>query len=79
MQNFGMSKLRNVVKQSVYYYRIKRGYTQLELAAAINVDKGTISEIERGEVNPKLETLEQIAHALKIEPYLLLLPPPKEK
>jgi len=74
-----MCKLRNLVKDSVYYYRTQRGLTQLELAELVDMDKGAISEIERGLVSPKLETLEKIAAALKIEPHLLLMPTPKEQ
>ena len=42
----------------------------------VNMDKGAISEIGRGAVSPKIETLEIIANALKIEPYQLLSPLP---
>jgi transcriptional regulator with XRE-family HTH domain len=40
--------------------------SQEELAEAANLRQALISEIERGEANPRLESLTKIADALKV-------------
>ena len=45
-----------------------------KLAAAAKVDRKTINNILRKRHSPKLEILDQIAKALKVEPYLLVMP-----
>lgn len=43
------------------------GFTQVGLAEASGVDRGTIIKIERGRRSPTVETLEKLAVALKVE------------
>ncbi len=47
--------------------RKERGLTQRELADASGVDPATISQIERGNRRPHLETLDSLADALGVE------------
>lgn len=58
----------------IAYYRKKRGYTQAELAERIGMSVAYLWQIERGNRGNSfsLETLYQIADALKIEAELLI-------
>ena len=58
----------------IAYYRKKRGYTQAELAERIGMSVAYFGQIERGNRGNSfsLETLYQIADALKIEAELLI-------
>lgn len=46
--------------------RIKRGWSQTELAEAIGSRQPVISRLERGDGNPSLQTLVRIAQALNL-------------
>ena len=46
--------------------RLKAGWTQDELAMAARLRPATISDIERGRVEPQLKTLKAIASALAV-------------
>lgn len=48
-------------------YRIKRGYTQEELAEILNISPRQLQRIENGESIPKIETLQKMALTLKID------------
>ncbi len=54
--------------------RIQKGITQENLAFICNLDRSYMGRIERGEVNPTLERVYEIARALGISPYDLLPP-----
>lgn len=58
----------------IAYYRKKRGYTQAELAERIGMSVAYLGQIERGNRGNSfsLETLYQIADALKIDVNLLI-------
>ena len=43
--------------------RTSLGLTQAEVAERMGVSKSRVSQIERGEGNPTLETLEKVGHA----------------
>ena len=55
-------RLGKLVRES----RIKRNMTQLELAEVIDKSERTVVKIEKGEGNPKLDSLAQIVKTLKI-------------
>ena len=46
--------------------RVKRGWSQTDLAEAIGSRQPVISRLERGEGNPSLQTLQRIAKALDL-------------
>jgi transcriptional regulator with XRE-family HTH domain len=46
--------------------RIDSGLSQHELALKADINKNQVGNIERGEVNPTITTLNSIAKALKI-------------
>lgn len=47
--------------------RIKRNLTQEQLAELADIDRGTISKVERGIMSPTIATLEKIANAFKMK------------
>lgn len=55
------------VGANVHQCRTSRGWTQQQLADACNVSRPRISEIESGNVNPSVETLEEIANQLGVK------------
>jgi len=52
--------------------RLKRNFSQGDLAKKLEVDRAYISNIENGRMNPTLSTLEKIANALGISSSELL-------
>jgi transcriptional regulator with XRE-family HTH domain len=52
--------------------RTRKGYSLRALSYECAIDFSDIAKIERGEVNPTLLTLLQLAHALQITPDELL-------
>lgn len=53
--------VRTIIKE-----RIKRGWSQAELAEAVGSRQPVISRLELGEGNPSLQTLQKIANALDL-------------
>lgn len=47
--------------------RVRKGFSQAQLAQRIGVDQSQISRIESGESSPTLETLDKIAGALGVK------------
>lgn len=54
------------VVKTIIKERIKRGWSQTELAEAVGSRQPVISRLERGEGNPSLATLQKIANALNL-------------
>lgn len=54
------------VVKTIISQRIKRGWSQTELAKAVGSRQPVISRLERGEGNPSLSTLHKIAKALDL-------------
>lgn len=52
--------------KTIINHRLKRGWSQTELAEAIGSRQPVISRLERGEGNPSLQTLQRIAQALDL-------------
>jgi transcriptional regulator with XRE-family HTH domain len=67
---------RERLGQAIRDSRQKRGWTLRELAHAAGVSVSLISQVERGTVDPSLETLRDLAEALETTPFLLLAGPP---
>ena len=55
------------IGQSVRYLRLKKGFSQEELAFKSSLNTNSISTLERGLNNIKIKTLYKIAQALEIE------------
>ncbi len=70
---------QSMAKNLVYQRKLK-GYTQEELSEKTQVTIRTIQRIEKGEVNPHLQTVKLLAIALEVEVEdLLILENPKEE
>ncbi len=54
--------------------RVALGFSQEKLALRIDVDQAYISRVEAGNMNVTLESIEELALALKISPHMLLKP-----
>jgi transcriptional regulator with XRE-family HTH domain len=65
--------LRQLVGKNVRSLRRARGWSQEELGEQAELSYKFIGEIERGAVNPSLDSLEKIASALTIEVFELFL------
>ena len=70
---------QSIAKKLVYQRKLK-GYTQEELSEKTQVTIRTIQRIEKGDVNPHLQTVKLLAAALNVEVEdLLVLENPKEE
>lgn len=67
-----MSELTIQFGQLVRKYRKEKNMSQEQLALLYNMDRSYLGRIERGEVNPTLEKIYELADALKISPTRLL-------
>ncbi len=64
----------HILASNVYRLRKDRGLTQEQLAAAVGVRQPRIAEVERGDANPRLDTLAKLAYALGVPAFALLDP-----
>lgn len=71
-------KLQQIIGNNIKAFRKLRGITQEELAKKSRTHKAYIGFIERGERNISVETLNVIATALEVSPYVLLIPEAKQ-
>ncbi len=55
------------IGQSVRYIRLKKGFSQEELAFRANLNLNSISTLERGINNVKIKTLYNISNALDVK------------
>lgn len=67
-----MSELTIQFGQLVRKYRKERTMSQEQLALLCNMDRSYLGRIERGEVNPTLEKIYELANILKVSPESLL-------
>jgi transcriptional regulator with XRE-family HTH domain len=67
-----MGNIKKKLGVRLFQLRSEAGLTQAELAEKANLSIDSISRIERGERAPSLESLENIAFALGVEPIELL-------
>lgn len=62
-----MLELSRIVGENLKRLRAEQGLSLDSLARASGVSKSRLGQIERGEANPSISTVWQIAHALKVE------------
>lgn len=63
----GLELPKGYLGVNVYRLRSAAGWTQKELARRAGARQPRIAEIERGDANPRLETLATLARALGVE------------
>ena len=71
-------KLQQIIGNNIKAFRRQRRLTQEELARKAKSHKAYIGFIERGERNISVQTLDLIAGALEVDPYVLLIPQAKQ-
>lgn len=72
-----MVKDKNKIGENIKKIRRQRGYTQAELGKELGVSAVMISQWERGERNPKAESIRKIAHVFNINDKLITGKDPK--
>lgn len=71
---------QTTLSENLLYQRKLKGYTQDELADRTTVGKRTIQRIEKGEVQPHLQTIKLLAVGLEVEVEdLIVLDDPKQE
>ncbi|MFM7022312.1 MAG: helix-turn-helix domain-containing protein [Flavobacteriales bacterium] len=60
-------KILKTLGEKIKDIRIKKGLTQLELAAIIRKDQQSIQRLEKGKVNPSYYYLLEVAEGLEID------------
>lgn len=66
--------LIRIFAQNVKRYRLDRGLSQESLAYLAGLHRTYISLVEREHRNISIENIENIANALQVEPFKLLIP-----
>lgn len=70
-------KLIDIFRKNVKYYRFMQDYSQEKLGELSGLSTHYISDIEQGKYSPSIPTIENIAKALDVDPYLLFIANPK--
>ncbi|UOB16117.1 helix-turn-helix domain-containing protein [Abyssalbus ytuae] len=60
-------ELKKKIGQRIVELRIKRGWSQSDLARACNKDRQAMEKLENGKVNPTLYSLLEISRALGVQ------------
>jgi transcriptional regulator with XRE-family HTH domain len=71
---FQVVKILKVVGQNIRLLRESQGYTQETLAIKAGIQRSYIGNLEHGDRNVTLTTLNKIAIALNVNPIILLIP-----
>lgn len=69
--------LIDIFRKNIRYYRFMKNYSQEKLGEKSGLSTHYISDIEQGKYSPTIPTIERIATALDVEPYLLFIANPK--
>ena len=62
-----MAQINKKIGRRIRKYRMKKGFSQEDLALEADLHRAYIGQIERGEKNIGVQNLELIAKALKIK------------
>lgn len=69
------TKLKMVIGRNITIWRTVRGIGLTELSRMANFDHGNLSRVEAGKATPSIESLGNLAAALKIPAFYLLIDP----
>ncbi|KKR53519.1 MAG: hypothetical protein UT90_C0007G0001 [Parcubacteria group bacterium GW2011_GWA1_40_21] len=61
-----MDKISEQLGKNMKRIRVKKKMSQGDIARALEVDRGYISNIENGKKNPTLATIQKLANALGV-------------
>ena len=67
------TELHEILVRNMKLYRSKLGISQMELAERAGLSSGYVGEIEMGRKFPSPEALIQLASALEVKPFRLLM------
>ena len=67
IMNVDYNMINKKICLKIKFERLKKGYSQEELAFRAGVNKNTIWKIETAKVSPTVETLAKIAEALEVD------------
>ncbi len=67
-----MDKISEQLGKNMKRIRAKKGMSQGDIARALEVDRGYISNIENGKKNPTIATIQKLANALGVSANELL-------
>ncbi len=65
--------LRKIVAKNIHAIRTARGLRQIDVANETKLQRTYINQLEKGDVNITIDTLERIGVALNINPSILLV------
>lgn len=68
-------RLRQTIAKNIIRYRDAKKLSQKQLAAILDLSQSALSNLENGKRSPSLETIENLAKALDINPAALLMSP----
>ena len=66
--------IKGVLAKNLKYFRIQRQLSQAQLAEKANISITFLSNIERGKMLPKVETLSRLTESLDVEVHELFKP-----
>ena len=69
-----IQEIRNILGRNVKYFRFHRQLSQADLAEKANISITFLSNIERGKMFPKVETLSRITESLNVDVFELFKP-----
>jgi transcriptional regulator with XRE-family HTH domain len=68
-----MTKIREIFKENLRRERKRHGYSQEHFAELCGLSQNYIAALENGRKYPSAETMQKIANALNLKPYLLII------
>jgi len=71
------SKLGAVLRENVERLLEWTGMTAAEFRESLGMSRATYSGLFKNQMGPRMETVKRLADALGVEPWRLLVPPPK--
>ncbi len=66
--------IKDILARNLKYFRIQRQFSQAQLAEKANISVTFLSNIERGKMFPKVETLSRLTESLNVEVHELFQP-----
>jgi len=67
-------EIKDILANNLRYFRVQRQFSQAQLAEKANISVTFLSNIERGKMFPKVETLSRLTESLDVEVYELFQP-----